>query len=434
MIAPLFFTLVVMYLFWLLFHRVKRVKMATKTIENNWILFYDIESVATLQQPGNQGTEIVFNKKGDFSLKQFQLAGAVIRQLYCRLYEIDESLNVVTEKSSLLNIELPKKEDLTLEAIKYAKDHGFWELKDVITQEKAVKQFLDFLPNKGTVHFVAYNGNRFDNCLIELWLKRHNLTFPKDLKCKSFDPFFYLQGQYKGHPEMVGKGGKTLSNIYKVVLGKDLKKAHTAEADTKAVIDLLTKHNGDQSKMFKNVLAESKIWNPDISISFFGEKKLSSKGIKTLESLGWKTRAAIVYAVHNNGLELEKIENLSKEDVAILKQYCEERIKLIPKKDVTEPSNGKEEEAKDPVVKDEGDPNDYLLSETSGNGKIKVPGIGKGFIENFKKKNGRAPIVRDLRKICGEEQTLEKFKEEIHKISPSITGSLIQKTWNWLHQ
>jgi hypothetical protein len=416
--------------------------------QNTYVVCLDLETLGVNSQtktPCGKAVEIMFHAKtGALYEKPFQVAGAVLAQMYCKKFSFDGE-NQGPTSSLMLNVQ-PYTQNLSAEAIDYAKKHGTWDLKGALPIQDALTSFLNFIPKTGKVIFVAHNGIKFDFPVIALHLERQRKKLPVGPTYMMFDSLYALKRK------IPGKKSYKLGNIYHEIFNKSLENAHTADADTNAMFQLLEHAYGSREGMLKAISLEAKEWKPDISFSLHGmctmkdQKKvyLSKNAISTLESRGWMTRAALTHA-HKNGIDLGVLDS---GDLEVIKGYCSYRLSIVkeepkkesPKKDennhyqVEVLTQGLRQMALgDQISKGVLENKDKLLGEKTSSVKVKVPGCGKGVIDALFKKHGRAPIVGDLIDLASEAKgDFDKFRQIMIKVAPTLTEEWSKKIWQWL--
>lgn len=402
-----------------------------------YIIGLDLETLGLNAKPKNsvgQTVEVMFSQKtGALYEKKFQVAGAVLAQIYCKKYTFDgESQGPVS--SVLLNVQ-PYTKDLSTEAIAYAKEHDTWELKDSIPIQDAITKFLDFIPKAGKVIFVAHNGYKFDFAVIALHLERHGRSLPEGPTYMMFDSLYALK------KKLPGRKSYSLGKIYKDIFGKSLENAHTADADTNAMFELLERSYGSKNEMLKGITLGAKPWKPDISFSLYGlctenakgEKEyLSKKAICALEAAGWTTRASLTQAFQKG----TDIATLDPPDLEIIKGYCTYRIAIMKEEKKQEETIVQalgEMSLGDQISKRAIKNRAKKLSDKENVEKVKVPGCGKGFIDLFLKKRGHTPTVEDLIKIAHDTKGDPlAFRKAILEIAPTMNKDWSDKILKWM--
>jgi len=390
--------------------------------------------------------------------------GAVPVQLGCEKYVIDKDF-AVTKHSLLLDIKREREpEYYSPKAIQWAKDNKMWDREGAIPSEEALQKFLAFLPKEGDVYFVAYNAP-FDLTLLPLWIARGNLDqalvkkrgflkLPSDLKYYVFDPLVVLRSKLTDVPRT--KGSFKLTNLYEYKVGKKLENAHTADADTRAMFELLVKVYGTEQTVFETIFASAKEWKADYSQSLFGawakalpvkmSEFLSKEAVFALEEAGWLTTASLVRQYMEKGTVTD-LAKLSDTDAKILEAYCKYRkSRLAVKEEKKESlnsvpiSNTKEEvTVVVPVfsglkVSTRAQTNKHLFvaPKKTSNSAIKIDGCSEGFVKAFEEMHQRKPIVEDLILLVQQSGDLLKFKDAMKSYVKTTTDYYVDQTWKWL--
>lgn len=399
--------------------------------QKSTVVFLDFESLACKSNVKSNGkdAEVTFSRNG-FVVNSFQTIGARPIQLACIKCELGQ---VIRKEELLLDIQMEFPENYyTDDAIKWAREKGLWKSEKAIPITSALGAFASFLPKEGKVYLVAYNAP-FDLTLLPLWFARANkdggtsfFVLPKCLEYFSFDALADLREKFPERPR--GRGMFTLSKLYEDIVGKKLENAHFADADTRAMFELLSRVYGDEKKMMEHIVATAKPWRADFTQSLFGVWMKGTKGkknsflkkasIKTLESAGWTT-AASVAQYYLQDKSLSAIPKLQEGEICILQSYCEWKTRDFEKTPpfrVSERVLGLSER--------------LLADDALGPLSVQVDGCSGSFVVEYTLTNGIAPTVRHLIDMAERAMSFAKFAEEMRSYGTLNDDS--KKTWIWL--
>jgi hypothetical protein len=394
------------------------------------LLFLDFESLACKSnvKSNEMDAEITFSRNG-FSLNSFQTVGARPIQLACIKCELGQN----TKEELLLDIEMEFPENYyTEEAVKWAREKGLWKSEKAVPIPTALGAFASFLPNEGKVYLVAYNAP-FDLTLLPLWFARANkdkgnsfFMLPKCLEYFSFDALADLREKFPERPR--GRGMFTLSKLYEDITGKKLENAHFADADTRAMFELLSHVYGDDKKMMQHIVATAKPWRADFTQSLFGvwmkgikgrkNSFLKKESIKTLESAGWTTAASITqnYVQKKGLVDLPKLQG---GEIFILQSYCEWKTRDLEKIPLFRASK-----------RVFGLSDRFLADDGLGLLSVQVDGCSGSFVMEYTLTKGVSPTVGHLVNMAERAKTFANFAEVMKSYGRFNNES--KEMWTWL--
>lgn len=337
-----------------------------------------------------------------FSLHTFQVAGAILTQYYLKsflLYTESSKIKLIPNESMAelcVNIQ-PSTSKIRRE---FQSSYNSWcKLKSLTPTQQALSMFVTFVQNKVSlciqhyyhskgskadtpkplvkVIFVAYNGNKFDLAVLQIYFLRYNIKLPTkettknykvneevclidgiDIHYKVFDALEYVRNKKKvaSSNEILSKvKSLSLQSVYGALHNaNEFSNAHTAPADTEAMIKVLLALNSKESEIEPLLPTLQEIithatecsfegWIADISFSIYAPfkynslvKQLSQETCNMLESMGYLTQAALVYSYSmkalNKNQKVPLFDNLtkafegnpsSKEDYLVIKDFCE---------------------------------------------------------------------------------------------------------------
>ncbi len=200
--------------------------------------------------------------------------------------------------------------------------HSELMLKNLISQFSDISQ---------TYYFVAYNNFGFDQNVLEIHFKYHNLVVPNNWIFMDILP--YLQEHYQAIRK---NGGYKLSNVYDIMCKKEgeLINFHRADSDVYCLCEIYKKLNLNKNKMspyMRGGYTNNEIKKAPISsimgyAPFFGFER---KGIHTIHDLieeykkmEYNNDLFKLYLKQKIGIYSEMYLNKISEQMIVLNELC----------------------------------------------------------------------------------------------------------------